>query len=146
MFWKRVFVRDYERVLVTRSDLCTKILSAGEHRLINLPGRKVQLHRFDVREIVFRSRWAKCLVESRSDLVEQHFVHVRTSDVQVAMIYADGRLLKVLTPAKRVLLWREVAKITTEFVTILDDSEQSSSGLEDLLDDLIHLKTPAGVK
>jgi hypothetical protein len=76
-------------------------------------------------------------VQQRPDVVAQHFITVETTELQVAMVYADGKLCTVLAPKQRVLLWRGVAEITTEIVEVLgepdSDWEDSPEGFDDLL-------------
>ena len=81
----------------------------------------------DVREIVFRSKWADYLINHRPDVVERHFTLMETNEVQVAMVYADGNLLLVMTPAQRVLLWQGSADVRAEIVEILSDADTQSA-------------------
>jgi hypothetical protein len=107
------------------------------------------MEKFHVRDLVFQSRWANYLVTKRPDVIERHFTLIKTNEVQIAMVYAGSNLVKVLTPAKRVLFWREAA-VTAEIVDVIAkpifESDDSTGGFETLLDNLIQLKTPAGVK
>ncbi|MGH9612811.1 MAG: hypothetical protein ACRD4P_07025, partial [Bryobacteraceae bacterium] len=102
-----------------------RILGPGEHRLFVGPLRPVEIETHSIRGIVFNSFWADFLVKRRPDVVERHFTLVKTSDSQIAMIYADGNLLNVLLPAKRLLLWRGVAEIAVEVVDVIDRPEAS---------------------
>jgi len=123
MFWKRIIVGDQERVLITKNGRWGGILSPGEYRLFVLPGVSLQTEKHNVRNAIFESAWSDYLVKERPEVVERHFVAVETSDVQVGLVYADGKLLTVLPPAKRVLFWRGVSEITAEIVDVIDKPE-----------------------
>jgi hypothetical protein len=46
-------------------------------------------------------------------------VKVETSETQVGLIYVNGGLYRVLTPAKRLLFWRDAAAVSAEVVDII---------------------------
>lgn len=119
MFWKRIVVGDQERVLVIKNGRFVGILMPGTHRVFTGPGVSLQLEKFNVRDLVFQSTWTDYLVKERPDVTERHFTLVETNDVQVGMVYADGKLYKVLTPAKRVLFWRGLVEVTAEIVDVI---------------------------
>lgn len=119
MLWKRIVVGDQERVLVAKNRRFDRILTPGTYRVFTAPGVSLCVEKFNVRDLVFQSTWTDYLVKERPDVTERHFTLVETSDVQVAMVYADGKLYKVLTPAKRVLFWRGPVEITAEVVDVV---------------------------
>jgi hypothetical protein len=141
MLWKRIAVRDHERVLVAKNDKFHAILAPGNHYVFAAPGVRVEIERFDVRDLGFRSAWAEYLYRERRDVFSRHFECVETSDVQVAMIYADGKLFNVLPPGERCLMWRGVAQITAEVVDVMSEldlgDEDSDAGDEPLFEILL---------
>jgi hypothetical protein len=130
MLWKRIHVRDHERILVAKNGKFHAILALGKHTVLTLPGVSVKLQKFDVRDLVFRSAWKRYLLRERPDIIARHFVVVQTTSVQVAMVYADGKLVQVLAPGRRALFWRDAAEITAEVVDVLAETDSFS---EDLL-------------
>lgn len=132
MFWERISVDSQERVLVARNHQVKTILTPGKHTAFNPPFVRLELERHDITDLVFQSKWTRHLVSRAPRLVEQHFVCVQTNEVEVAMVYADGRLLKVLAPFSRVLIWRDVAEITVESVQVIGDfaSDDQEAELE----------------
>src|SRR5262249_31425017 len=52
------------------------------------------------------SEWADYLVSQRPELTAQYFTVIETADSQVAVVYLDGKLARVVGPGKRVLFWR----------------------------------------
>src|SRR5579884_3253417 len=106
MLWKRIVVGDQERVLVAKNGRFEAILTPGIYRVFTAPGVRLEVEKFNVCDRAFRSTWTDYLVKERPDVTERHFTLVETNDVQVAMVYADGKLLQVLPPARRVLFWR----------------------------------------
>ncbi|HEX4231224.1 MAG TPA: slipin family protein [Bryobacteraceae bacterium] len=123
MLWKRIIVGDQERVLITKNGRLSGILSPGEYRLFVPPGVSLDMEKYNVRNAIFESAWSDYLVRERSELSEQHFIRIETNDVQIALVYVDGKLLTVLPPAKRVLFWRGVSEITAEIVDVIEKPE-----------------------
>jgi len=137
MFWKQIAVGEYERALVAKNGRFHAILTPGRHRVFTWPGVYVEVEKFDTRDLVFRSLWANYLVRRRPEVVERHFTVVRTTDVQVAMVYAEGQIVAVLTPGKRTLFWRGVARITADIVNVLSELDSGWEDLTDGLEDLL---------
>ncbi len=119
MLWKKITVGDHERVLVTNDGRFHGILAAGDYRLSVPFGFSLEIEKHNVGDLVFRSGWADYLVEHQPELTERFFHRVETNDTQVALVYVDGELYTVLTPAKRMLFWREEVEITAELVEVI---------------------------
>lgn len=126
MLWKRIVVRDHERSLVAKNGKFHKILTPGKHVVFSWPGVWLDLETFDVRDLVFRSAWKNRLLRERPDVVAEHFHVVRTNRVQVAMVYADDRLIQVMPPGRRMLFWRGYADVRAEIVDVFGDVDGSS--------------------
>ncbi len=141
MLWKRIAIRDQERLLITKNGRFYKILTAGTHRIFTPPGVSVKAEKFNLSDFVFESSWADYLVDNRPDVIDQHFVKVETSNVQIAMVYANGNLFRVLTPGKYMLFWRGAVNITTEIVEVIAndtiESDDIASDLEELLENVL---------
>jgi hypothetical protein len=121
MVWKRIVVGDQERLLITKNGRFGGILSPGEYRMFVPPGDELATEKYNLRSIIFDSIWSDYLVEQRPKLVERYFTRVETNDVQIALVYVDAKLYSVLTPAKRVLYWRDAANVTAEFIDVIAD-------------------------
>jgi hypothetical protein len=119
MLWKRFVIADQQRGLVTKNGRFGGIFTPGEYALFVPPGVSLEVERHDIREIAFRSTWTDYLLKRRRALVDRHFSSVETNEIQIAMVYADGKLLQVLTPRKRALFWRGPADITFEVVDVI---------------------------
>lgn len=149
MLWKRIAVRDQERFLVAKNSQFYTILTPGTHRVFTPPGVSVQTEKFNVSDFVFQSSWANYLVNNRPDVIEQHFIKVKTNNVQIGMVYANGNLFRVLTPGKVILFWRGVVNVTAEIVDIIAnetfESDDLANDLGDLLENFLQAKVPAGV-
>lgn len=129
MFWKRISVGDRERILVIRDGRFDTILGPGEHVLLVSPFTRLETVRCRTDGLLFESEWNRFLLKQRTDLVEQFFVLVETSDVEVAMVSADGRLFQVLPPARRALYWKGEAEVTAELVVVIDEPEVPAARL-----------------
>lgn len=132
MLWKRVTVQEQEQILVIKNGRPSEILAPGDHWMFVAPGSSLELERHDTRDLVFQSKWTEILIETQPDLLRRYFILVETSEVQVAMVYVDGKLCNVLTPAKRVLFWRGLAAVSAELVDLIDDSEMPVNMLVEL--------------
>ena len=119
MLWKRIALRDHERALVARNGRFYKILTRGEYRIFTVPGVSLELEEHNILHLVFKSKWSNYLVRERPDLIERYFTVVETNEFQIAMVYANGELFRIVTPAKRMLFWREAAEITVERVEVI---------------------------
>jgi len=125
MLWERIVVKNHERLLLIRDGQFDRILVPGEYRIGVMPFHKLEAERHDTRKLVFRSIWADHLINQRSELVNRHFTRVETSETEVAMVYVNGELFRVLAPAKRLLFWRGIAEIVAEVVTVIADSSET---------------------
>jgi hypothetical protein len=132
MLWERISVGNHERVLVARNRRLRKILTPGEHTIVTPPFVSVEYEKHDTTEFVLRSKWSADLIHHLPGLREQHFICVCTNEVQVAMVYANGQLVRVLTPFSRILIWRNIAEIRVELVNVIGDvaSEDEEDGIE----------------
>jgi hypothetical protein len=140
MFWKSISVRPQERALVARNHHLISILTPGRYRIFTLPGVCLEVERHNVADLVLRSKWADYLVRHLPRLAEQHFICVQTNDVQVAMVYTDGQLFKVLTPSSRILIWRDAAEVSAEVVDVFPAlSTDDSSSEWDFSRELVNL-------
>ncbi|MEO7653803.1 MAG: slipin family protein [Bryobacteraceae bacterium] len=129
MFWKRITVGDNTRVLVIRNGRFTHILGPGDYRLFRGFSRSIETEAHNIRDIVFTSPWADFLATERPAVAAQHFTVVETGDSQVAVVSLDGKVFRVIAPAKRVLFWRGAAEITVEIVNAATDVEVPAARL-----------------
>ncbi len=127
MLWKRILVGKQERILLATNGQFAGILTPGDYRLSIVGQMKLALERHDVRDLVFESAWADFLIKYRPALVGRHFTQIETNNLQVAMVYVNGKLFRVLVPSKRLLFWRSVATITAEVVEIIAAPELAAA-------------------
>jgi regulator of protease activity HflC (stomatin/prohibitin superfamily) len=123
MLFKRISVGDRERVLVTRNGRFESILKPGDHVIVTAPFTKIETETYQLRDVIFTSPWADFLVKERPAAVEDNFRVVETGDSEVAMIFINKALAKVLGPGKRALLWRDAAELAVEIVNTVDAPE-----------------------
>lgn len=118
--FRKLFIGDQERVLVLKKGRFHNILGPGEHLLIGLGFTTVK---FLVRDLFFENEWANFLHKQRPDVAEEHFVTVETSDSQVAVIFLDGKLSRVLQPGRRLMFWRGSVSITARVIDVKAENE-----------------------
>src|SRR5207247_9747359 len=93
------------------------ILAAGEYWIFTL-GQNIELERANVKGLVFASEWADYMVKEKPELVSRYFTVVDTNDSQVAVVFVDGKLTRVIGPGKRVLFWRGVGELAFELIDV----------------------------
>ena len=125
MLWERVVVKNHERVLLVRNQRFDRILMPGEYCVGVPPNQSLTAERHDARKLVFQSVWADYLVRQRPDVVNRYFTVVETGETEVAMVYVNGELFRVLAPAKRLLFWRGLADVVAEVVTVVADTAET---------------------
>jgi len=135
---RRMVIGDNERVLVIRKGRFARILGPGEYWLF---GFGIAVVRLNVGDVVFESEWADFIVDSHPDTVARHFTVVETGETQVAVVYLDGRLARVVGPAQRVLFWKGAASVTFE---VLDAAAEPEAPAR-LLRSLARLGAQSGV-
>jgi regulator of protease activity HflC (stomatin/prohibitin superfamily) len=114
---RRVLVGDNERVLLIRKKRFADILAPGEYWIFTL-GRGVEFERHNIKDLVFAGERADYIVRERPDLASRHFTVVDTADSQVAVVYLDGKLARVVKPGARVLFWRGAVAVTFDLIDV----------------------------
>src|SRR5947207_1973929 len=114
-------VGDNELVFVIRKRRFADILGPGVHWILTPWG--VTLERHNTRNLVLTSEWTDTLARRHPDLAARHFAVIETGDTQVALVYLDGRLTRVVPPAKRVLYFRGALEVTFEVIDVRAEPE-----------------------
>src|SRR5215470_3432843 len=129
--FRRIVIGDHERVLVTRKRRFETILDPGVYWMVTA-FRGVTLERHNTRDLLFASEWIATLANQRRDLADRHFTVIETSASQVAALYLDGRLARVMAPASRVLYWPTAVEVTFTLVDVLAEPEVPATLLPSL--------------
>ena len=119
---RRVLVGDSERVLLIRKKRLADILAPGEYWILTL-GRDVELERYNTRDLVFASERADYIVRDQPELAARYFTVIDTGDSQVAVVYQDGKLARVVKPGTRVLFWRGAVAVTFDIIDVRETPE-----------------------
>jgi len=117
---RRILIGDNERVLAIRKRRFAGILGPGERWLF---GRKIELKTCNVRDLVFSDEWADYIANRLPEVAARYFTVVATSASQVAVVYLDGRLVRVIAPATRVLFWKGAVNVTFELIDVVAEPE-----------------------
>lgn len=125
MFWEQIIVKKEERLLLSRDGRFERILAPGDYHILMASYLSVETEMHSLRDFEFRSIWSGYLLRERPDVIRQHFIRIETNETQIAMVYANGELFRVLPPAKRVLMWRDAASITAELVDVVADGAEA---------------------
>jgi regulator of protease activity HflC (stomatin/prohibitin superfamily) len=104
---------DHELVFVIRKRRFAGILGAGEHWIF---GRRIALERHNTRELILTSEWTDTLVNQHRELAERHFAIVETGETQVAVVYLDGRVARIIPSGQRVLYFLGERTVTFEVI------------------------------
>jgi regulator of protease activity HflC (stomatin/prohibitin superfamily) len=123
MFWKTIRVSDAERVVVSVAGRFRAILKPGVYRLRAWPLRldRIETETFSVFNAEFDSPIAGLLVKEQPDVVTENFVVVETTDEEVAVVYADNKVMCVVPPGKRVLYWNSPMEIRAERIAFAEN-------------------------
>jgi regulator of protease activity HflC (stomatin/prohibitin superfamily) len=113
--FRHVIVGDNELIFVIRKRRFAEILEAGERWIF---GCGIELERHNTRQAVLVSEWADVLVRQHGELAARYFAIVETGDAQVAVVYLDGRLARVIPPAQRVLYFRGLREVTFDVIDV----------------------------
>ena len=119
---RRVLVGDNERVLLIRKKRLADILAPGEYWIFTL-GRNIELERYNIKDPVFASERADYIVREQPELASRYFTVVDTADSQVAVVYLDGKLARVVKPGNRVLFWRGAVAVTFDLIDVRKEPE-----------------------
>jgi len=117
---RHIHVGDNERVVLIRKRRFQGILEPGSHWVFGM-GVEVETH--NVRYPALDSEWSDFIATELPELAERHFVVVETGDADVAVVYTDGKLTRVIGPGRRVLFWRAVAEVTFELINVVAEPE-----------------------
>jgi regulator of protease activity HflC (stomatin/prohibitin superfamily) len=115
--FRRILVGDQNRVLLIRKGRFARMLEPGEYWIWTLAGA-VETVTFNINDLTFESPWADYLVKQRAELAARLFTIVETNDAQVAAVYLNGKLSRVLGPGKRVLYWRGSVEVAAEVIDV----------------------------
>src|SRR2546429_7081816 len=119
---RRVLVGDNERVLLIRKKRFNDILVPGEYWIFTL-GRGVELERHNIKDLVFAGERADYIVREQPELASRYFTVVDTADSQVAVVYLNGKLARVVKPGNRVLFWRGAVAVTFDLIDVRKEPE-----------------------
>src|ERR1700722_8280874 len=118
-FIKVIEVGSRERALLIDSGRFVRILEPGRHFVLAM-GRNLEAVICPLADQAFRTDWADVLVREHPEIVERYFTQVEKRDAEVAIVYANGKTLRVAPPGKRVLFWKEPLEIRAEVINGID--------------------------
>lgn len=120
LLFQSIVVRENERALIARHGRFLRILEPGIHRVLAW-GLTTEM--WQITEPELRTAWKDILVRRYPEVVERHFILVETGDTEVAIVYADAKVLQVMTPGKRALFWKDLMEITFERIDVIGEPE-----------------------
>lgn len=113
----RLTVPEGERALALVNGKLDSILRPGRHSFSTF-GTDLKVEGFALKEPVFASIYEQALIAGRAELLAEHFVEVRTTETEVAVILRDGKLHGVLKPDGRTLFWRDAGPWVIEKIDV----------------------------
>jgi regulator of protease activity HflC (stomatin/prohibitin superfamily) len=117
---RRIFVGDTERVFLIRNGRFEDILGPGDYWIL---GFNVELERHNVKELVLISEWKEFLAKERWSLVARYFTMVETGDSEVAVVYFDDKVSRVIGPGQRVLFWNGPTAVTYDLIDARENAQ-----------------------
>jgi regulator of protease activity HflC (stomatin/prohibitin superfamily) len=110
-----IVVGDNERAVLSRKRRFEGILEPGAHWLF---GVGVNVERHNVREPEMVSQWADFIATQRPEMAERYFTVVETGDAEIAVVEYDGKLVRLISPGRRVLFWRAAVEVSYERIDV----------------------------
>ena len=101
----------------------------------------VARERHDIKAVAFTSDWSDYLVKERPEVVARFFTLIETGVSQVAVMYFNGKMARVIAPSSRALFWRGAVEVTFDLI----DVRREAAVPERLLAPLAKLGREAGV-
>ncbi len=117
---RRVLVGDKERVFLIRKGRFEDILAPGEYWIA---GFGVVLERHNTHEYVLVSEWTDFLVRERWALVSRYFTPVETGDAEVAVVYFNDKVTRVVGPGERILFWKGPVEVTYDLINARENAQ-----------------------
>ena len=130
-FLKFIEVGDRERGLLIDSGRFIRVLEPGRH-IVHTLGRHIEALMCLLAE-PFRTDWAEILTRERPEVVERYFTVVEARDGEVAIVYANGKVLRVIAPGKRMLFWKASFDIRAEVINLAEAPEVPAHAFAGLL-------------
>jgi hypothetical protein len=97
LFLRRILVGDQDRVLLIRKGRFDRVLGPGEYWVFDFA---IETIKFNVTDLVFDNVWADYLVTERPAIAAALFMIVETGDTEVAIVYLNGKLSRVIGPRR----------------------------------------------
>ena len=69
------------------------------------------------------SEWTDFLVRERWALVSRYFTPVETGDAEVAVVYFDDKVTRVVGPGQRVLFWKGPVEVTYDLINARENAQ-----------------------
>ncbi|MCG8356526.1 MAG: slipin family protein [Kiloniellales bacterium] len=118
--WKTVRIAEHELGLLYRDRVFQALLEPGVHRQFRGVGQQ-RVVTLDLRRTPVIEPALETLYRSRPALVEARFAVADVADAQVALVYADGRLVDVVGPGKIAFYSTRLRSIAIELVDAQSD-------------------------
>ena len=131
-FIKIIQVGDRERALLVDSGRFIRVLEPGRHFVATF-GRHIEAILCPLSDIVFRADWTETLVREHPAVVERYFTAVETRDNELAIVYANGKIMRVVGPGKRMLFWKAHIDIRAEVINFIENPEVPRHAFNGLL-------------
>lgn len=123
--FRQVVVRKNERGLLFKRSDFIKFLEPGTYRFFD-PFYRIRVEFYDLSIPAFSHSLSDFLLKEYPTEVARYFTVVELSAQQVALVYKNGLLADILSPATRHFYWQGVIDITTEVIDISEQFEVTS--------------------
>jgi hypothetical protein len=77
-----------------------------------------RIESYCVAEPQFKTEWTAYPVKHRPEGIEAHFTLLETTGRQIALVFLDGKLERVIAPGRRVLYWNVLRDVFVEVIAI----------------------------
>lgn len=115
---KRVVVARHERGLLIKNRDVQEVLQPGIYWVFG-PWTRIETYEITVPE--FDHELAAFIVKDERHPARRYFDVIELGDREVGLVYKDGKLADVLSPASRRLYWKGVVDVRVEIIAIDED-------------------------
>ncbi|MGI9353501.1 MAG: slipin family protein [Rhizobiaceae bacterium] len=125
LFRTVITVSEGDRALVLRNGKFLSILRPGRYVLPSFrTDFEIEFH--DLDEPRFTSAYAEALLKEYRDVVDEHFVEVKTAPEEVALVERDGKMFGVLKPDGKTTFWSDAGPWNVNKLDVSENLEVDS--------------------
>lgn len=118
--YKRILVAQHERSLLFRDRQLVRVLEPGVHSFVD-PLNRLRADTHNLGSALFQGENAEVLMQTTGELLATHLEPMVMAENEIGLVYRDEKLVSVIVPGERKLLWKEPYSLRVERVNVQAD-------------------------